>query len=137
MLLITTYLLLPNGFCGTWTCYFVHLSILMPTWEGFFFIFLIALLRNILVRAESNQNQSGIQKRHKRIVYFMTFLSFSYFTTIQFIYGPDGIVFQVSQLFLRCSYRVHHIFWNTFSGLKTRRAFEKNMWHTLYCEAGV
>ena len=100
MALTTIYLILPNVSCGKLTCYLVQLSVLMPSWEGSFFVCQIALLRNLLVRAESIQNQSCIEKRHRRIFLTITLVSFSYLSIIQFIYGPDGVVFHVSKLFL-------------------------------------
>ena len=99
MVLTTAYLLLPNGLCGVWTCYFLQLTIVIPFWEGTFFLSTISLLRNILVKAGENQNTKRIERRHKKIAYVTAILSVTYFSTIQFIYGPDGIIYRVSQFF--------------------------------------
>ena len=99
MIFITAYQLM-SGLCGTWMCVAVQMCVLMPLFTGNFLVFLVSLLRNFIVRGESNKNQTSIEKRHKKIIHSLFILTFAYFAIVQCIYGPDGMLYQVS-------------FWNT------------------------
>ena len=93
---VFSYLLMPNITCGKLSCHLIQLGVLFPFWKGHFFIAQISLIRKISIFATTNQTGKS-EKRHKILTRFLTILFGGYFAFIQFINGPDGIVYQVSK----------------------------------------